>query len=114
MSNINQKQVKIFLVLLISIIIAVNSSAHVAVRADVVVVRYTTTCFDPVQVSNVFGLGFQLGADYDITSYKGILSHAFDEYIINNGATAQRIKDDALGFELKGSINGVSMGKRRI
>ncbi|MBO5193284.1 MAG: hypothetical protein J6B62_00155 [Bacteroidales bacterium] len=29
-------------------------------------VRYTTTCFDPVQVSNVFGLGFQLGADYDI------------------------------------------------
>lgn len=27
---------------------------------------YKTTCFDPVQVSYVFGLGLQLGADYDI------------------------------------------------
>ncbi|MDE7128485.1 MAG: outer membrane beta-barrel protein, partial [Bacteroidales bacterium] len=67
MSDINQKQVKVFfLVLLISIIIAVNSSAQVAFRADVGVAGYKTTCFDPAQVSSVFGLGLQLGADYDI------------------------------------------------
>ncbi len=52
MSDINQKQVKVFLVLLISIIIAVNSSAQVAFRADVGVAGYKTTCFAPVQVSN--------------------------------------------------------------
>lgn len=52
MSDINQKQVKVFLVLLISIIIAVNSSAQVAFRADVGVAGYRTTCFDPAQVSN--------------------------------------------------------------
>ncbi|MCX4337634.1 MAG: outer membrane beta-barrel protein [Bacteroidales bacterium] len=45
---------------------ATTSSAQVAFRADVGVIGYKTTCFDPVQVSCIFGLGFQFGADYDI------------------------------------------------
>lgn len=42
------------------------ASAQVAIRADVGIAGYTTTCFDPLQVSNVYGGAFQLGADYDI------------------------------------------------
>ena len=42
------------------------SYAQVAIRADLGVVGYTTTSFDPLQVSIAPGFAFQLGADYDI------------------------------------------------
>lgn len=59
-------KIKITIAAFCSIIAITTASAQVAIRADVGVVGYMTTCFDPVDVSNVFGLGFQLGADYDI------------------------------------------------
>ena len=42
------------------------SFAQVAIRTDIGVVGYKTTCFDPLQVSSTPGFGFQLGADYDL------------------------------------------------
>lgn len=65
------KRLEIILITISLWLVGVNvSSAQVAVRADVGVAGYTSTCFDPVQVSSVFGLGFQLGADYDINITK--------------------------------------------
>ena len=40
------------------------SFAQVAIRTDIGVVGYKTTCFDPLQVSSTSGYTFQLGADY--------------------------------------------------
>ena len=58
---------KLTTILITSLLIcATTTSAQVAIRADVGVAGYKTTCFDPAQVSSVFGLGLQLGADYDI------------------------------------------------
>ena len=58
---------KLTTILITSLLIcATTTSAQVAIRADVCVAGYKTTCFDPAQVSSVFGLGLQLGADYDI------------------------------------------------
>ena len=42
------------------------SFAQVAIRTDIGVVGYETTCFDPLQVSSTPGFAFQLRADYDI------------------------------------------------
>ena len=50
----------------IILFISTSVSAQVAIRADLGVVGYKTTCFDPLQVSSTPGFGFQLGADYDI------------------------------------------------
>ena len=58
---------KLTTILITSLLIcATTTSAQVAIRADVGVAGYKTTCFDPAQVSSVFGLGLQIGADYDI------------------------------------------------
>ena len=57
-------------IILITIILYVSGAntlfAQVAIRTDIGVVGYKTTCFDPLQVSSSPGFGFQLGADYDI------------------------------------------------
>lgn len=50
----------------IILFISTSVSAQVAIRTDIGVVGYKTTCFDPLQVSSTPGFGFQLGADYDI------------------------------------------------
>ena len=62
------KTLKITIVaIVLLIIVGMNTSfAQVAIRADLGVVGYKTTCFDPLQVSSTPGFGFQLGADYDI------------------------------------------------
>ena len=43
-----------------------TSFAQVAIRTDVGVAGYNTTCYDPLEMSRVPGFGLQLGADYDI------------------------------------------------
>ena len=61
------KRLNIILVSTVLLIAGMNISyAQVAIRADLGVVGYTTTCFDPLQVSIAPGFAFQLGADYDI------------------------------------------------
>ena len=61
------KRLNIILVSTVLLIAGMNISyAQVAIRADFGVVGYTTTCFDPLQVSIAPGFAFQLGADYDI------------------------------------------------
>ena len=61
------KRLNIILVSITLLIAGMNISyAQVAIRADLGVVGYTTTCFDPLQVSIAPGFAFQLGADYDI------------------------------------------------
>lgn len=60
-------RLNIILVSIALLIAGMNISyAQVAIRADLGVVGYTTTCFDPLQVSIAPGFAFQLGADYDI------------------------------------------------
>ena len=61
------KRLNIILVSITLLIASMNISyAQVAIRADLGVVGYTTTSFDPLQVSIAPGFAFQLGADYDI------------------------------------------------
>lgn len=61
------KRLNIILVSTVLLIAGMNISyAQVAIRADLGVVGYTTTCFDPLQVSIAPGFAFLLGADYDI------------------------------------------------
>ena len=62
------KTLKITIVsIVLLIIVGMNTSfAQVAIRADLGVVGYKTTCFEPLQVSSNPGFAFQLGADYDI------------------------------------------------
>ena len=54
----------------IILFISTSVSAQVAIRTDIGVVGYKTTCFDPLQVSSAPGFGIQLGADYDINVKK--------------------------------------------
>ena len=58
--------IKIAIIILFSMPGVSISFAQVAIRTDIGVVGYKTTCFDPLQVSSTPGFGFQLGADYDI------------------------------------------------
>lgn len=61
------KRLNIILVSTVLLIAGMNISyAQVSIRADLGVVGYTTTCFDPLQMSIAPGFAFQLGADYDI------------------------------------------------
>lgn len=62
------KTLKITIVsIVLLIIVGMNTSfAQVAIRTDIGIVGYKTTCFDPLQVSSTPGFAFQLGADYDI------------------------------------------------
>lgn len=61
------KTLKITIVSIALLIVGMNTSfAQVAIRADLGVVGYKTTCFEPLQVSSTPGFAFQLGADYDI------------------------------------------------
>jgi hypothetical protein len=61
------KRLNIILVSITLLIASMNISfAQVAIRTDIGVVGYKTTCFDPLQVSSTPGFAFQLGADYDI------------------------------------------------
>ena len=61
------KRLNIILVSITLLIASMNISyAQVAIRADLGVVGYTTTSFDPLQVSIAPGFAFQLEADYDI------------------------------------------------
>lgn len=61
------KTLNILFVSIVLLIVGMNTSfAQVAIRADLGIVGYKTTCLDPLQVSSSPGFGFQLGADYDI------------------------------------------------
>ena len=61
------EKTNIILVSITLLIASMNISfAQVAIRTDIGVVGYKTTCFDPLQVSSTPGFGFQLGADYDL------------------------------------------------
>ena len=61
------KRLNIILVSIVLFIAGMNTSfAQVAIRTDIGVVGYKTTCFDPLQVSSTPGFDFQLGADYDL------------------------------------------------
>ena len=61
------KRLNIVLVSTVFLIAGMNiSNAQVAIRTDIGIVGYKTTCFDPLQVSSTPGFAFQLGADYDI------------------------------------------------
>ena len=57
---------KIATIILFSMLGVSISFAQVAIRTDIGIVGYKTTCFDPLQVSSTPGFAFQLGADYDI------------------------------------------------
>lgn len=48
------------------LICTTTSFAQIAIRADVGVLGYNTFCPNPLQITTIPGLGFQLGADYDI------------------------------------------------
>ena len=55
------KRLNIILVPIALLIAGMNISyAQVAIRTDIGVVGYKTTCFDPLQVSSTPGFGFQL------------------------------------------------------
>ncbi len=60
---------------------------------------YKTTCFDPAQVSSVFGLGLQLEADYDIhiTKRFHITSGLYRSYRVASGNSPV---EDVYGTEL--------------
>ena len=61
------KTLNILFVSIVLLIVGMNTSfAQVAIRTDIGIVGYKTTCFDPLQVSSTPGFAFQLGADYDI------------------------------------------------
>ena len=61
------KRLNIILVSIALLIAGMNISyAQVAIRTDIGIVGYKTTCFDPLQVSSTPGFGLQLGVDYDI------------------------------------------------
>ena len=55
------KRLNIILVSITLLIASMNISfAQVAIRTDIGVVGYKTTCFDPLQVSSTPGFAFQL------------------------------------------------------
>ena len=56
----------ILIIIMLCITSVKDSFAQVAIRSDIGVEVYKTTCFDPLQVSSTPGFAFQLGADYDI------------------------------------------------
>ena len=61
------KRLNIIRVSITLLIAGMNISyAQVAIRTDLGIVGYKTTCFEPLQVSSTPGFAFQLGADYDI------------------------------------------------
>lgn len=62
---------KIATIILFSMLGVSISFAQVAIRTDIGIVGYKTTCFDPLQVSSTPGFGLQLGADYDIHIKRG-------------------------------------------
>ena len=77
------KRLNIILVSIALLIAGMNISyAQVAIRTDIGIVGYKTTCFDPLQVSIAPGFAFQLGADYDIHIKKEVLSYSWTILVI--------------------------------
>lgn len=61
------KTLNIIFVSIALLIAGMNVSfAQIAIRVDLCMPTYKTTCFDPIQLSRVSGLGLQFGVDYDI------------------------------------------------
>ena len=61
------------------------------------------TSFKSIPVTNTVSYDISLSSKIDLFHNFPL---SFDNYIINNGSWAQRIKDGANWYEISGSING--------